>query len=349
MQTRFEGPLEVYDPPQELRQFMGKLQRYEPVVQDHSAVSVAHRCKRKYFLRVVLGFVERSSPQYFGFGSCYHKFREVLEKQWLGITPYTAPSPQERIQPEWQTAAFGVALQAAMDLWKKKKMKDPPPDDKWGFMTQARMIESCAVAFKHWQREKDQGRIEVLACEQNFIVPLPDGTKVAGKADQIIRWNGKLWGRDFKTSSKEQNAYYARTLDPNDQFTRYTWAESELSGVRFNGDGTITGTPVQGQLVEVLFNAKPTKKEQKGPSVHAHIASRSPTQLVAWVKEQVFYSKLLELLRENDNYPMEPAACSFCEFHSVCKTSGERAMMAKLEAEFRVEPWDCVNRVDVDD
>lgn len=348
MLTRFEGPLEVYDPPPELRKFMGKFQRYEPVVQDHSAVSVAHRCKRKYFLRIVLGFTERTAPQYFGFGSCYHKFREVLEKQFLGLAPFKPLEKNERMQEDAQITMLSVAIAAARDLWKRKKMKDPPPDDKWSFMTEAKLIESCAHAFKYWQAEKQQGRIEVIAVEQNFVVALPDGTRIAGKADQIVKWNGKLWGRDFKTSSKEQNAYYARTLDPNDQFTRYTWAESELSGVRFGADGSISGVPVNGQLVEVLYNAKPTKKEQKGPSVHPHIASRSATQLSAWVKEQIFYSKLLEMLRDNDMYPMEPAACSFCEFHSVCKTSGERAMMAKLEAEFKIEPWDCVNRVDDD-
>lgn len=322
---------------------MGKFQRYEPVVQDHSALSQAHRCKRKYFFRIILGFVERVSPQYFGFGSCYHKFREVLEKSWRDADKIL------RNTPETQMEFFGVALQAARDVWKKKKMRDPPPDDKWSFQTEKRLIESCATAFKHWQREKVQGRIEVIAVEQNFVVALPNGTKVAGKADQIVRWNGKLWGRDFKTSSKEQNAYFTRTLDPNDQFTRYTWAESELSGAHFHADGKIDGNPINGQIVEVLFNAKPTKKEQKGPSIHTHLATRSATQLAMFVKEQIFYDKILTLLRENDVYPMEPAACSFCEYHSVCKLGGERAMMAKLEAEFKVEPWDCQNRVDVDD
>lgn len=360
MLTRFEGPLEVYDPPPELRKFMSKFQRYEPVVQDHSALSQAHRCKRKYFLRIVLGFVERVSPQYFGFGSCYHKFREILEKQYQGSAPYEptdAVGVKLRLQ-DWVTVRnteffhlrlFSVALQAARDLWKKKKMRDPPPDDKWSFLTEKRLIESCATAFKHWQREKVQGRVEVIAVEQNFVVPLPNGTKVAGKADQIVRWNGKLWGRDFKTSSKEQGAYFTRTLDPNDQFTRYTWAESELSGAHFHADGKIDGNPINGQIIEVLYNAKPTKKEQKGPSIHTHLATRSATQLAAFVKEQIFYDKILTLMRDEDVYPMEPAACSFCEFHSVCKIGGERAMMAKLEAEFRVEPWDCSNRIDVDD
>jgi hypothetical protein len=149
-------------------------------------------------------------------------------------------------------------------------------------------------------------------------------------------WNGKVYGRDFKTSSKTQDAYFVRTLDPNDQFTRYTWAESELSG-----------QDVEGQMVEVLFNAKSTKKEQKGPSIHNHLTTRSKDQLERWVKEQVFYNKILTIMREEDTYPMEEKHCPFCEFHSVCSKGTEQAMMNKLESEFKVEPWDCVNRADM--
>lgn len=313
-----------------------RFQRFEPVVQDHSAIIQAKKCFRAYFFRIVLGFVPKVTPQYFGFGSCYHKFREVLEKGYQAADPLLRDTDKEL-----QMGLFAAAIDATRVLWKHKKMQDPQPDDKWSFLTFARLMESCAVAFKHWQQEKSQGRIKVLATEQNFVIPLPDGTRVAGKADQMVMWNGKPWGRDFKTSSKEQdNQYYKRTLDPNDQFTRYTWAESILSG-----DDQLTGQ-VQGQLVEVLYNAKSTKKEQKGPSIHVHMATRSPTQLQSWVEQQVFYNKILKLMRDEDMYPMEEASCSFCIFHSVCIKASENAMAAKLEAEFKIEPWDCVNRPD---
>lgn len=344
--TRFVGPLEVHAPAK--KEFMAKFERYEPLVQDHSAIICAKKCKRFYFYRIVLGFTQRDEPQYFGFGSCYHKFREVLENEYL-----TEKDTTKRMTETAQMEYLGTAIEAARRVWKLKKMKDPPAESKWAFMTEMRLIESCAQAFKHWQAEKKMGRIEVLATEQNFIITMPNGIRVAGKADQIIRWNGKVWGRDFKTSSKTQDMYYARTLDPNDQFTRYTYAESELQGTRFvfneNNKVEIKGFPIQGQLVEVLFNGRSTKKEQKGPSIHQHMATRSASQLAKWVEEQMFYNKILDLMRDHDVYPMEEANCSFCEFHSVCKMSGERSQMAKLESEFKIEPWDCVNRVDVDD
>lgn len=316
------------------KRFMKQFARAEPVAQDHSAVTQAHHCKRAYFYRIVLGFTEKKAPQFFGFGSCIHKFEDALEKKFIEADTAV------RMTNEWQLNAFGDALVTARMLWKVKKMMDPPAGDKWDFLTQDRLVKSCATIFKAWQEEKKKGRIDVIATEQNFILPLPDGTKIGGKADKIIRWNGKPWGRDRKTSSKSQGPFYTRGLNPNDQFTRYTWAIQQL-----------TGEPVQGILVAVLFNAKSTKKEQKGPELHEYMATRSPSEIEMWVDEQMWYSKnVLGRMREDDYYPMEPGyKCNFCIFHSVCKAGSERAQAAKLESEFKHEPWDCTDRADMDD
>jgi len=315
--------------------FMKKFKRYEPMVMDHSAIIQAKTCFRKYFYRIVLGFASRKREQYFGFGSCYHKFREILEREWMNDP---RPHTEKVIDQAFQMQCFGNAVAATRTLWKTLGMRDPVVGDKWDFQTEARLVESCAVAFKHWQKEKVQNRIEVIAVEQNFVVQLPDGEYIGGKADQILRWNQKVWGRDWKTSSKTQDAYYTRTLDPNDQFTRYTYGEQALCG-----------EPVQGQLVEVLFNAKGTKSDpKKGPTLHQHLANRSQSQLQQWEKEQIVFNKQLALLREEDTWPMEERSCPFCEFHSVCTKPSEAAQMAKLEAEFTVQPWNFLSR-EVDD
>jgi hypothetical protein len=315
--------------------FMKKFKRYEPMVMDHSAIIVAKTCTRKYFYRIVLGFAPRARPQYFGFGSCYHKFREILERKWMDDP---RPHPVKVIDQEFQMKCFAEAVSATRNLWKVLGMKDPIVGDKWDFMTEARLVESCAVAFKHWQKEKIQNRIEVIAIEQNFIVPLPDGSYRGGKKDQITRWNQKVWVRDWKTSSKEQNAYYTRTLDPNDQFMGYAYGAQHLCG-----------EPVQGVLVEVLYNAKGTKSDpKKGPEIHQHISSRSQGQMQQWEKEQVTFNKQLNVAREDDVWPMEERSCPFCEYHSVCTRASESAQMAKLEAEFVVQPWNFLSR-EVDD
>lgn len=313
------------------RTFMARFQRYEPEILDHSAIIQAKTCKRKYFYRIVLGFVPRETAPYFIFGSCYHKFREELEKAWKNA------SATDQKNPESQLAMCQLAIAEALKLWKDRKARDPEPGSKFDFLTQARLLSSCLHSFKHWQNEKVQGRIIVLATEQNFVVPLPDGSYTGGKADQIILWNNKVWGRDFKTSSKTQDHFYTRTLDPNDQFSRYTYGEAKLAG-----------QPVEGILVEVMFNAKGTKTEpQKGPKIFQHLATRAHDQMQQWIKEQVFYNKILDLMREDDIWPMEEHHCPYCDFHSVCTKPSEASQMAKLQAEFSVSPWDFQNR-DVD-
>lgn len=317
--------------------FMKRFKRYEPTVMDHSAIIQAMWCKRRYFYTIVLGFRSKDEPQYFGFGSCYHKFREILSKQWLDAKRAGAVST-DLLKEEWMITAFGNAMHAAAELWKQKKMRDPVLGDKWDFLTLARLLESCTVAFKHWRDEREKGRIEILATEQNIIITLPDGSQVGGKADEIVKWNGQVWGRDFKTSTQNQDKWFTRKMDPNDQFTRYTYMEQKLCG-----------EPVQGQLVEVMWNAAGTKKElKKGPKIFQHMATRSQSQLAMWEQEQMFYKKLLDLCRTEDIWPMETRACSYCEFHSVCSRPGEQAQMAKLEAEFIQRPWNFLER-DVDE
>jgi hypothetical protein len=304
------------------KHFMAKYERFEPVIKDHTAYITAKECTRKYFFQIVLGFTPKTEAIYFAWGSAYHKFREILERSY-GVG---SAAPDE-YDPERGITAFTEAVNAGKNIWIKRG-KDQPVGSKFDFMTLDRLIASFTVAFKHWQNEKLQGRIKVLASEQAFNVGMPDGSSVSGRADQIIRWQGQPWGRDFKTTSKD-SAFFARSLDPNHQFTLYTYAESEL-----------TGEQIQGQFVETLFNAKSTKKDTKGPEVVQHITSRTSWQLERWTEDTLQMNKILTSCRENDVYPAHEVSCPFCPFHSVCQKGSESGMMSQLESYFRIRPWD---------
>lgn len=290
--------------------FLSQFARMEPEVLDHTAIITAKTCFRKYFLKIVLGMRSNDrSTDYIPFGSCYHTFREVLEKRFK--------------EHGNQDKAFEEAAMIAGDQWKKEG-GDPSVGTSYDYLTGQRLLKSCLVAYQHWQREKAAKRIEVLAVEQEFMVVLSDGaTKTGGRADQLIRWNGKLWGRDFKSTSKN-SAWYQRLLEPNDQVTRYTLAESKLQG-----------EPVQGQLVELLYN---TKKE--GPKIIPLLATRTQKQLEEWEKGELFFRKLLKQMSEADNYPMCESHCPYCEYHSVCKQSSEAGMADVLKQHFVQKRWD---------
>ena len=280
--------------------FMAKLQRAEPAIIDSSAAQTFKKCARQYFYRYVLGRKTKKEPEFFRFGRSYHKFREVLER----------------------TQDFKEALVAAQTLFRKGG-GDPVVGSKYDFMTELRLLKSCTVAWEHWKKEKTLKVIEVIAIEQPFNVELADGSRTSGRADQVVKWNGKLWGRDFKTSSK-MGKFYERSLEPNDQFSRYTFSEGKLAG-----------EPVQGQIVEVLYN---TKKD--GPSLHQFLATRTLSQLAVWESEQMFYNLILNTCRETDTWPMNENACWNCDYHSVCKTPTEVMMMNRLENDYIYSPWD---------
>ncbi len=292
--------------------FFAEFERMEPMVLDHTAIIAAKECMRKYFFQIVLGSRGRGPEQpYFGFGSAYHKFREVLEIGFLAGEPNSISYPK--------------AMAAAVAYYNEKFKKPVEVGDKWDFLTRDRLINSCVKAYEWWKIEKAAGKIVVLAVEQPFNVQIgnSNGEFTGGRFDQIVRWNGKVYGRDFKTSSKE-GAYYARGLDPNDQFTRYTYAEQKLSGTR-----------VEGQIIEVLYNAK-----KSGPTITPYIAGRSQFQLDDWEADELFMRETIARAREQDRWPKQEHHCTFCNFHSVCKMGTEGAQKAKLKQEFTQVPWD---------
>lgn len=314
--------------PVPVKKFMARYNRYEPKIRGSSTTMVAMTCLRKYFYQVVLGRVPDNTAIYLTWGTAYHKFREHLEKQY-GFGP-DAPAKYDR---EKALTACLDALKIALDYW-KKNAKPEPLGSKFDFMTEDRLIMSCKVAFKHWEREKIQGAVKVIAVEQSYNVQLPDGNFVNGKADQIITWSGKPWGRDFKTTSRDTE-FYARGIDPNDQFTGYTYGESKLTGMR-----------VEGQFVEVLYNAKSTKTKEKGPEIIEFTTSRTKFQLDSWEAERVHMNKILQVCRDEDIWPMQPANCPFCPYHSVCAKGSEMGMMSQLETYYKVQPWDNTQEVE---
>lgn len=283
-----------------------------PVVLDHSAVRLYKECARKFQYKMEYGYVSKKTPPYFSFGTAYHLFREHLELEW---------NKEKLLTEDYLDSCYLKAGEVALRYWGKHGIESPIGTT-WDFLNSNRLILSLKEAFKHWKKEKNDKRIIVLATEQIFSLEMPDGTVTGGRADQVIRWNGKVWGRDFKTSSKLGD-FYERTLEPNDQFTRYTWAETQLAGER-----------VQGQVVEVLYNSK-----KEGPKIIQFMTSRTDYQIEIWLKEQSFIHAQIKKSRELNLFPMNESQCKFCEYHSVCKMPGEQSMLQHLKSNFKFEPW----------
>lgn len=286
---------------------MEKFPRYEPVTQDHSSTIVFKNCPRKYFYRMVLGRVSRTElyKPVFEFGTAYHKFRETLESEYI----------KEKLMDK----AFSVALIPLLEY-----KNDCDPNFKFAYLTRERLIKTCKMAYERWCEEKRLDRITVIDVEQAFNCQLGNeyGIIIGGRFDQIVKWNNKIWIRDFKTTSKEEK-WYDKQLDPNDQATRYIY-----------GGGKLHGSRIEGIIFDVVYNTKTV-----GPKFFQKLITKTSYQLAQWELEQKFINKLLVSCRSEDVWPMMEHGCSFCDYSNVCKSPNEASMMSKLENDYICKPW----------
>jgi hypothetical protein len=292
------------------RKFLPTLPRYEPENMDHSATKVFKECPRKYFYRMVLG---RTPPEgkwqsVFAWGSAIHKFLELYYDK------------------EKQSTAAHEAL----------KVFRAPTNPSFDFQSKEQLLLAFAVLMKMADEEMRNGVIRVQAIEQPFNIKFPDGLNIGGRFDQVIKWNGRIWIRDWKTTSK-QLQYFKAGLEPNDQAMRYIYALSCLSfGIDKNG---YPERVIDGVLFSAIYLNKTIAGKNKGPELAGVPSSRNLSQVKRWVDEQLFIHKQMQMCREEDSWPMHEVSCGFCDYRSVCTQPSEASMENMLKTQYLLMPW----------
>lgn len=287
------------------RKFLPTLPRNEPRTKDSTAVKGFKKCPRYYFYRFVLG---RTKPEgqwgsVFAFGSAVHKFLEVL----------------------YETGDVAHATQEGLKLFRS------PTHKSFEFQTKERFIQTCVALFNKYNEEQSKKIVEVIAIEQPFVLKFPDGNDVGGRFDQIIKWNGRIWLRDWKTTSK-QLQYWKKGLEPNDQAIRYIYG---MSCLQFGQDAQ--GYPnkvIDGVLFTAIYNAKTV-----GPQIENVPSSRTLGQVKRWVDDQMYVHRMMDMCREADVWPQNEDSCSFCDFQEVCNQSTEAGMVNMLKTAYVHSPW----------
>jgi hypothetical protein len=281
---------------------------------DTSVLQTWQRCPRKAYLQYWLNRSPGGKNYSIGFGLAYHTFREELEKLWMGSGE------------DWGVLGelYEAALALALDGW-----EDPPIEHSKMFLTRQRLTDSCVQGFELFCAEKRNKVFNVLEVEQGFQLPLPSGRIFGGRFDQILEWNGQLWVRDFKTTSR-MGASYARMFDPNDQMTCYTWAASQLSGRK-----------VQGVIIQVIYNTK-----HKGPEHHQFISARSEAQIEEWKDNVEREAQIIEQHTAEGYFPMRTTGCNDfggCYYRDCCGMSSWKMRDAWLNAKTVESHWDFMN------
>lgn len=283
---------------------------------DTSILQTSQRCPRKaeyhYFLnRAPAG---RNVP--IGFGLAYHKFREVLEKNYITLVR----DGDEDLASVAQ-GLYHTALNAALEGY-----KDPPLEHSKSYLTRGRLELTCEQGFQLWMSEKRRGRVKVLEAEQAFELKLPDGHLFTGRFDQIVDDRGKIYLRDFKTTSR-MGRNYSKQFTPNDQMTGYTWAARQLSGRK-----------VVGVIIQVVYNTK-----TKGPEHHTFLSARTDFHIQEWLKNIQMEMSLLDSYVEDRYFPMRTTACGDfggCYFRDCCSMSSPAMREAWLRSHTIESVWD---------
>lgn len=303
---------------------------YQPRVLDHSTIEAHARCPRKAFYSYYLrrGPIGTNYP--IGWGVVYHKFRELLDVQWLSAIE-EGRHPKELVK---DVARVDQMRRNAFEL-STANWEDPPPEHKKAWMTYDRLSDTLDMGYERWLTEKRQGEIIVLFTERAFELFLPSGRPYGGRMDQIVMWNGKLWARDFKTTSR-MGASFPQQFEPNNQMTGYTWAAKEIS-LR----------DVEGVIIEVPYNTK-----TKGPEIHQFLSTRNKGHLEQWIAsiEDEQDNIELHLARTKERgllaWPMRTTSCSDyggCYYRGACQQSTPVMVEKWLEANTKYSEWDFTN------
>lgn len=298
-----------YHKPTVIKHFQ-RVPRVEPTVTDHSALKLYKECPRKYFYRIVLGYDEKETSIILTWGNALHKFWEILEKTYK-VSPVLAPDG----------APFKTAVAATREFW-AKEAKPAQLGTKYDYMTEANLIYMMKACYDYWVAEKKLNKIKVVDIERGFCLRLPSGMVTSGRIDQILSWNGRLWIRDWKTTSKNRFIFQTM-LEPNDQITRYTWALSQLSG-----------EAVQGAMLVAMYR---TKNEEA--DLRDFHTTRNSFQIEVWLEDQASWKQKLDWSRDTDNYPMNETQCGFCKYKKICETPSAGGQESQLKSLFKYNPW----------
>jgi hypothetical protein len=149
------------------------------------------------------------------------------------------------------------------------------------------------------------------AVEHSFRVgvgkTLSDGTEIllAGHLDKLVRFNGSLLVSDVKTTKSISRMYFAM-FDLSHQMTGYTL-----------GGKLAFDEPVSGVLIDAI------ELQIGGVKFSRGFTNRTDSQLNEYRNLLGYVGSLAERFYHEDYYPLNTAACMFCEFKDVCRQPPE--------------------------
>lgn len=292
---------------------------------DSVSLSTMLECPQRYRLRIIEGWRSKS-PGYaiaLGFGilvhtgveeyhrakarglsydeAVYHAMRQVMSKGEGGVNFYALLPTHEQVaeikeatdedEGDTGTNLRNAKVRTRYHLWR-------------------------ALIWYFEQYRNDPMEVVTLAdgapaVEHSFRCgvgkSLSDGTEIllAGHLDKLVRFNGQVFVSDVKTTKSISRLYFAM-FDLSHQMTGYAL-----------GGKLAFPEPVAGVAIDAIELQVGGVKFARGFTMRAESQLNEYRNLLGYV------GSLAERFYYEDYYPLNTAACLFCEFKDVCRQPPE--------------------------
>lgn len=288
---------------------------------DSTSLGEFKTCPRKYYYRIVEGWVPRHTSVHLQFGLWLHQGREVYER--------------DKSRGADHEEAIRTALKFVLDATWDRELDRPWWSD---HKTKNRLTLVRTLVWYLDQYGKDDVLETVQlasgkpAVELSFKMASPYRTVTSdeeinfcGHLDRLAKFNGETYVCDIKTTSSTLGTSYFQQYSPDNQFSLYTLA----GRVVFN-------TPVAGVIVDACQIAVGFSRFERQP-IH-----RTEPQISEWLSETGLWFKVMEQCAVENHWPMNDRACHHyggCPYRPVCSRPPS-ARQKWLETDYVKSIWD---------
>jgi len=297
------------------------------LVVDSTSLGEFKTCPRKYYYRMIEGWVPKSTSVHLTFGILLHQGRETYEH-----AKASGLNHEDSLR-----AAVRASLASTWDKETGRPWWSNNPDK-----NRYTLIRTLVHYLDTFGRD-DRLQTVILsngkpAIELSFkFVPVDlnsgeefksvTGEQIyfSGHLDRIVSLEENQYISDVKTTSSALNSYYFSRYSPDNQFSMYT-----LAGM----------AAFQTQISGIICDAIKVKAEFN--KFERQLIPRTPDQIHEWLGDTKYYLSLMGRMAEAGRWPQNDKACHFyggCPYRPVCsRTPGARQTW--LEADYTKSIWD---------
>jgi len=275
---------------------------------DATSLSLFTTCPRKYYYRMIEGWVPHRKSVHLLFGGWYAK---ALENFWHLLTSGTdRETALEDIVLELLKSTWEPGYASAADATAKRNpdwTKGRPWKSDDNNKTRENLIRTVIWYIDHFT--DDNCKTIILsdgapAVELSFKIDIGHNFLWCGHIDKLVDFGGDVMVMDQKTTGS--------TITP--RYWQQWHTDGQMSGYAFAGT-ILYNTPVKGVIIDAAQIMVGGTRFERG------FTHRTQDQLQEWLNDTKHYISLARSYFRDKAWPMNRSSCGNyggCEFRDVC-------------------------------